>query len=311
MIKEKYSLIVQRMLQSIFFLLFGIFVFTRLVFANAVIITSEMQLAVSAALTCPLADEVEDAEKVLPTAARPISPTAEEIKRCLKSADDIKRFVHAGKSLVIDVRDELHQITHIDGTISVPLYALHSKNFIRERNVVLLGNGVNDFHLVHECVRLQNSGVKRAYVLQGGVRMWEQKVVNGDAFLQLQDKMVAARDIYTLELGRDWLLLTDSLSNTTAQEIRKIFPGSQLFAVSSKQGLGRILKKYKDGPALVMTETGKDYHAISALLQSYEIKNDFYLEGGIAAYRQYLMTQQAYLKRARDFAEKKKNLCGG
>lgn len=289
-------------------------VFVCVGYADDTGFASGMRIAARTAQSCPLVDDTDAADESLieVKSSTPVYvPTKAEIGRCIKDAGEIKKFIHAGNSLVIDAREGGNSMNPIDGTISVPLYAVHSKSFIVDRNVVLLGNGVDDSQLVQECLRVQRVGAKRVYVLKGGIRSWVEKVNDAEKLLSLADKSVLPNDIYKKTLGEDWVLLIESSSISTEREIRTLFPGVQLLATDDTPQLGRVLKKRKNSRLLVISGNGDGYHAVNALLQQHGVRNDYYLQGGLAAYRQYLMTQQASIRRMQKKAARKKMLCGG
>ncbi len=264
-----------------------------------------------AAQSCAMSDE-EDSEGMVELATAPTRViNKENISRCVKDINEIEHLIHARDTLIIDVRNRSRQISHIDGTIAIPPYAIHGKGFIKNQNLVLLGNGVNDLQLVNECVLLQKNGAKRAYILKGGVRAWEQMKAQSDRVLQLPDKLITAQDAYRYQMNQKWVILTDTVSDANVQEFHKLFPDFQVVTIDYRKDVSHVLTKSKNTNFLVITANGQRYSAISALMQRHKIQNDFYLEGGVAAYRKYISTQRAYLRRMQEKAAKKKTLCGG
>jgi rhodanese-related sulfurtransferase len=270
--------------------------------------------AVSSAGSCSVVDDPESTSKIESMSVGRLAhiPTQEELARCLNGIDEVMRLVHAGHSLVIDTRESNNSLSDLDGTISVPLYAVHTKNFIKDRNIVLLGNGIDDLKLVPECIRVQKSGAKRVRILKGGIRAWEQSVANkAHKTLSLGDKIVKSQDLYARTLGSDWLVLTNLSSTSERKEISKLFPKVPVLTAYAGKRINKALRKGKNIKVLVVTRNGDDYHAIHASLHNRDVTRDYYLEGGINAYRRYLMTQNAYQERLRQLAIKKKSLCGG
>jgi rhodanese-related sulfurtransferase len=78
--------------------------------------------------------------------------------------------------LLVDVRDrEAFDRFRIPGSIHVPLYALKTKTFLKEKTVVLVSVGYPDFALEQSCDAVKAVGFGKTSILNGGLRMWMLK----------------------------------------------------------------------------------------------------------------------------------------
>jgi len=101
----------------------------------------------------------EDA--VRPDLACAIAPT--ELSGPLKRPD----------TLMADVRPAAdYAAFHINGAMNLTAAELRSKPYLRNKTVVLIGNGQAERELYADCARLKASGFKKPKVLRGGLPVW-------------------------------------------------------------------------------------------------------------------------------------------
>lgn len=74
---------------------------------------------------------------------------------------------------LVDVRDANAQAqATIDGSLRMSVAELHSKTFLRDRPLVLVGNGKGQRELMAACARLEAAGFVKPMVLLGGMPAW-------------------------------------------------------------------------------------------------------------------------------------------
>jgi rhodanese-related sulfurtransferase len=61
---------------------------------------------------------------------------------------------------------------HIDGAMHINMAELRSKAFLREKLIVLIGNGKAEQELYIDCKRLKSNGYKQVKMLRGGMSAW-------------------------------------------------------------------------------------------------------------------------------------------
>jgi rhodanese-related sulfurtransferase len=209
--------------------------------------------------------------------------------------------------LLVDVRDrEAFDRFRIPGSIHVPLYALKTKTFLKEKTVVLVSVGYPDFALEQSCDAVKAVGFGKTSILNGGLRMWMLKKgpIQGDSFAAREVSRIPPEYFYPQRDSPDWVAVIVSGSGASASQA--LIPGAthlpfqgdaRKFAFSLK-----TLIKCKPGTPqrsiLVCDEKGDSYQSIERGIQQEEVRKVFYLKGGLEAYRAFLQ-QQALLGRPR------------
>ncbi|MDD5412016.1 MAG: rhodanese-like domain-containing protein, partial [Methylobacter sp.] len=61
---------------------------------------------------------------------------------------------------------------HIEGAMNISTTELRSKPFLRNKSVVLIGNGKAEREQYIECRRLKSTGFRQVNVLRGGMPVW-------------------------------------------------------------------------------------------------------------------------------------------
>jgi len=88
-------------------------------------------------------------------------------KACLVQAKYLKE---TGANTFVDVRNKtFFEIKNIPGSLNIALNIIKTKSFLKNKNVILLGNGWNEPALIEECMQLKSKGFKSIKVLSGGI----------------------------------------------------------------------------------------------------------------------------------------------
>jgi rhodanese-related sulfurtransferase len=206
--------------------------------------------------------------------------------------------------LFVDVRDRgAFDRFRIPGSIHIPLYALKTKPFLKDKLLVLVSEGYPNFALEQTCEGVKVAGFTKTSILSGGLRSWIQKKgpIEGDAFARNELSRVPPKHFYAHKDSPEWLVIT--VSRSAAGSSQPMIPGalhlpweegnpskfaSALKAIINSKARSPLLS------VLVCDERGEKYESIDRAVQQEEIRKVFYLKGGMEAYQAFLQ-QQALL----------------
>jgi rhodanese-related sulfurtransferase len=92
---------------------------------------------------------------------------------CGRSRSDVAKSLKESDTVVIDTRVSIQYVnSHVDGAISLPLDAIKTKTFLRNKEIILVGSGKSEEELYTACAELKANGFRKATVLKGGMPMW-------------------------------------------------------------------------------------------------------------------------------------------
>lgn len=205
--------------------------------------------------------------------------------------------------LFVDVRDrEAFDRLRIPGSIHIPVYALKTKIFLRDKSFVLVSEGYPNASLEQTCKALRDAGFARASILSGGLRSWIQKKgpVEGDAFSAREVTRVPPKAFFAQKESPHWLVVTVSDSGASARET--LIPGALTLPPQGDPrkfvaALKALINSKPGSPQLsilICDEKGESYEGMERGIRQQEVNQVFYLDGGLRAYRAFL-EQQALL----------------
>jgi len=204
---------------------------------------------------------------------------------------------------LVDVRESQDFAkVHVSGSIHVPLYALKTKAFLKDKPLVLVSEGYPNFALEQTCKDLRVAGFTKTSILNGGLRSWIQKKgpIEGDAFARNELSRVPPKHFFAHKDSPEWLVIT--VSRSAAGSSQPLIPGALRLpwegnAPNFASALKAIINSKARSPllsVLVCDERGEKYESIDRAVQQEEIRKVFYLKGGMEAYQAFLQ-QQALL----------------
>ena len=196
---------------------------------------------------------------------------------------------------LVDVRSaEDFERLHIRGSLSIPLYAIKTKVFLKSSPLVLINEGFQYALLENECRQLKDGGFK-VLILDGGVTGWAQQgnAVVGDLFALEELQMISPQK-YLREKDSESVLAID-IAPVQTEISRQLMPYSKHLPIAVEPGewareFDRILTSHKDQSflsILVFNETGDGYDRANKILAGRSV-NVFYLQSGVAGYKRYL-----------------------
>lgn len=215
---------------------------------------------------------------------------AKEPERSLYvDADEAARLVKNPElALWVDVRDEAaFSAAHIPGALNIPLYAVKTKAFLRNKKVVLVGYGFEGSQLEAEATKLKNLGFDTR-IWYGGVRGWQRwgGKIEGSEATRLQ---WLERFAWPAILNRtDWAFISVDGSGPTNQLNILHVPFADDNPSNFVNAVNAFLNDHAEiGLVAVGSQNGQGYDGIEQVSGSIPVIM-FYVEGGWQAAEQHL-----------------------
>jgi rhodanese-related sulfurtransferase len=199
------------------------------------------------------------------------------------------------ETAVVDVRPpEQFEKCRIPGSLNIPLYAVKTKSFLKDKPLVLVGEGWSTLLLEQECAELNEKGFG-AQMLRGGINAWLEG--GGKGVSPADQSSVNRMDPSAFFVEKDydhWLLI--DVSDKEDLLFREIFPDAARISFDkSPEKSARAVKdlvegRQASGPVMLLflSADGEGYDAVEKAVAGAGIKNDFYLRGGWKGYTAYL-----------------------
>lgn len=203
--------------------------------------------------------------------------------------------------LIIDVRSQKsYEKLYIPGSLNIPLFAIKTKPFLKNRPIILVNEGFGITPLETECRALREKGFN-AEALMGGIIAWDaQKApLEGDPRFLAEFRLVSA-NLFQQEKNRAGLILVDaSIPEPTkpikpTQLIQPIKPVQLKTFISNNNQQKQSLQT-----VLIYNQDGAGYENIHYELEKAGIGPVFYLSGGMKGYNTFL-NNLALLHRPRE-----------
>lgn len=122
----------------------------------------------------------KEANKPKPSKVAPVAEVKPDLS-CAVAPVDLANLLQSADTVLIDTRSATDFANyHIDGAMNLSSTELRSKSFLREKSVVLIGNGKAEREQYIDCKRLKSNSFKRVKVLRGGMPGW---LVSGQTVL--------------------------------------------------------------------------------------------------------------------------------
>jgi rhodanese-related sulfurtransferase len=222
----------------------------------------------------------------------PLYVSVESVRSMLKRKQDI---------LLIDVRSrDAFEEFRLPGSIRIPLYALKTKAFLKDKPLVLVSEGYPNHELERTGRELRVAGFARLSILNGGLRYWMQKngPIEGDAFASHEVSRISPIAFFPQKDSGEWLVIT--VSPSAAAPARQPIPGAlHLPWEGNPSRFASALKAITDNMVkspllclLVCDERGDQYESIERAVEQAKIGKVFYLKGGMESYQAFLEQQE-------------------
>jgi rhodanese-related sulfurtransferase len=207
--------------------------------------------------------------------------------------------------ILVDIRHkDAFETYKIPNSINIPLHFIKTKTFLKPRPTVIIHPGHNYRLLEAECRRLKQEGFNIS-ILEGGIYAWKQTggKLEGNRFALKTLNTLSSRTFFQEKDYDNWVVIDVSARQSKAS--KHILPYAKHIPVASldEEKITKSLialhccgeltcdSKTKTKPflsILIVSEDGNNYHPIERIVKNLELKNIFYLKGGIQAYAKFL-----------------------
>jgi rhodanese-related sulfurtransferase len=204
----------------------------------------------------------------------------------------------------IDVRSLAEtKAIQLPGALRIAMTELRTKTFLKNASIVLVGSGRDDGDIATTCGELKRSGFPSVIALRGGVRAWiagGRPILGEAAALQGLD-LIAPMEFQRQAARAPWIVVGVDLPSSV------ILPGSptDYRAIAAHEDAGRVVseirseqakwrgQKAESRPTAIIVVTVDADHARRArdALRTAQVSDVFVLQGGVAAYRDFLNQQ--------------------
>ena len=210
--------------------------------------------------------------------------------------------------ILIDVRPpEKFVKIRIDGAMNMPLFAIHTKKFLKGRRIVLINEGYQCINLINECRHLKEQGFLEVRVMFGGLWYWHQRggTLAGNVFTISDLNLVSAHDFFVQKNLENQVVI--DISKQPSQDVRNLMPGtvSVPFSCEGDKFLKaikrhcRAIDKQRYAVVVLFNRNGRYHRKIYDLMRKAGILNFYLLEGGLEGYRDFI-AQQAVINKKKN-----------
>lgn len=212
----------------------------------------------------------------------PLAFSANKIEReCITSVESLTQTKEV---LFVDVRaQQFFKMSRIPNSINVPLQLVSTKSFLKNKDVVLVGNGWNEKALIDGCNKLKNKGYKSVKVLVGGITSWF-KMKN--KWLKKTLISLSSKEFFNNKSEKKFVPFV--ISSSAKKQIATALPHAKIYPLKvTKKQLLKGLNGLGKGanPIVIFSENNQivDF-AINDYLRK-PLRKIYYFEGGFSGYK--------------------------
>ena len=229
------------------------------------------------------------------------------VERCRLPTRDFDRVRRS--YFLIDVRDSVsYRRDHIAESVNMPVSSIKTKLFLKEKNILLIGEAYDKVSIVHSCKNLRTSGYPNVKVIESGftslIDISKNRVPDQNKIRPL--KLDSNKLIYESRY-EPWIIFDLSLLESSSLD--KYFDIIyKLKSYPDSDRLNEIVKsidKFSEPgftPSFIVIDNdGKGYIEFKKWLQNIDAKiiaeNGYYLEGGLLAFNKFVKKQEIILSK--------------
>lgn len=227
------------------------------------------------------------------TEAAPILPASRDMSVYISAPQLFERMTQQPEGILVDVRDNRsYTDAYIPDSLNIPLYALRSKAFLRNKPVILLDEAWNEKRLEEACQQLTDAGFQSVSVLYGGLAAWQHHggSIKGQSSAIGRLKWLPAQALLEVEKLNDWIVIAMIPDSADGHITHGAQATNILVRAGDRNGIDHVKKILVDrkgySSILMVTPKGDDYDDMAEMLA---LSNEpvFYLSGGWDAFVEY------------------------
>ena len=197
-------------------------------------------------------------------------------------------ILEPGDVVWVDVRSpEAHARGRIPGSLQIPLHAVKTKGFLRNRPVVLVDDGHGSFALEEECRKLRETGFSNLSIWYGGLNAWRRRGGELEGTGALAVDRVPPAALHDIVDAADWLVVAvgDGMTNGPDGSVAIPFDAAQPEAFVA--ALNSALEaRPQVASVLIATMNGEDFGPLAAAAGEVNAFV-FFLHGGWTAWEEH------------------------
>jgi rhodanese-related sulfurtransferase len=247
-------------------------------------------------------DDVAQPTKNSPAPAQEASPDLS----CAIAPAELASVQNRADSLLVDVRALVeHETFRIGGAIAMTVFELRTRSVLRDKNLVLIGDGKAERELYAACAGLKARGFKRVRVLRGGMSSWlaHGGAVQGNPPDPLQSVRLSSSQLWGESQFDANLVLVTAEQQSFQDRLPFAMPVADASPAAVKSVIERRRKELKNAPlaAVVLvtsaSTTDESFKRLTQALQPVPLL--LYTESAQTYSRQFAQLKATWEARAK------------
>jgi rhodanese-related sulfurtransferase len=171
---------------------------------------------------------------------------------CSRSIPDVAKSLKDPDTVVIDTRVSTQYVnSHMDGAINLPLDAIKTKAFLRNKEIILVGSGKSEEELYTACAELKANGFRKAAVLRGGMPFWLGSGHPSEAQMEVD---IPSVELTAAELWSENRFQANLVIVGASDEMHRQLPGSLLLKDMNSSAIRLAIdKRRRDKKSAIAT----------------------------------------------------------
>ncbi len=212
---------------------------------------------------------------------------------CYISPQDLSKIFHRPSTVIIDTRRAgNYGLFHINNSINIKLYQIQTKNYLKNKNLIIVGNTFNEKSLLKTCMKLTDGGYKHVNILKdgaaGGVK-YDHPPENDKVYKTIY--YLSPGDFRNIYFKKEYIVL--NISGEANSVIQKDIPSVKVVTLSGSghKLFKKIIKWVEENRMaskfILVDKNGKKYKSLHKLNSKYSDNFFFFLDKGIDALNKY------------------------
>lgn len=212
---------------------------------------------------------------------------------CYISSQDLSKILHRPSTVIIDTRRaENYRLFHIKNSLNIKLYQIQTKNYLKRKNLIIIGNTFDEKSMLKTCMKLTGSGYKHVNILKDGVAAWfkyDHPPENNKVYKTIY--YLSPGDFHNIYFKKEYIVL--NVSGEANSVIKKDISSVKVVTLSG--GGHKLFKKIikwaeksrRASKFILVGKDGKKYKSLHKLNSKYADSVFFFLDKGIDALNKY------------------------